>query len=180
MIDPRDNRGKRHDLYFVLFGVLLATMAGKVLIAELQRFLVRHHWCLCVLLEVKQAHSISDAQLRRLLALVDWQAYQYFHARYFGWQVSLLPPDSWISFDGKELRGTIDGVAGEKRGLCLVRPLLHHNSFGLPGVFYHGAKDSEMICVRILLKDNNLANKCLTFDALHTQHETLEMAAAAR
>ena len=150
-------------------------MAGKVLIAEIHRFLARHHSCLCALLDVEEVRSISDTQLRRLLALVDDQPYQHFHASYFGWQVSLLPTGSWISFDGKELRGTIDGVGGQKRGLCLVRPLPHHNSLGLPGLFYHGAKESEINCVRMLLEDRNLANKRVTFDALHTQHETLEM-----
>ena len=175
MLDPRDNRGKRHDLHFVLFGVLLATMAGKVLIAEMHRFLVRHHSSLCSLLDSQQDCAISDVQLRRLLALIEVDAYQRFHMRYFGWQASLLPLGSWISFDGKELRGTIDGVRGQKRGLCIVRPLLHQGRISLPGVFYHGAKDSEITCLRILLRDHHLATRRLTFDALHTQPKTLEM-----
>ena len=175
MIDPRDNRGKRHDLHFVLFGTLLAAMAGKVLIAEIHRFLMRHHVDLCSLLEIEQPRAISDVQLRRLLALVNVPIYQFFHNSYFGWQASLFPKGSWISFDGKELRGTIDGILGEKRGLCIVRPLLQQSSISLPGMFYHGAKDSEINCVRTLLKDPHLVNQQLTFDALHTQHETLEM-----
>ena len=161
-MDPRDNRGKRHDWHFVLFGVLLATMGRKVLIAEIHRFLMRHHSCLCTLLEVDKVCSISDGQLRRLLALVDHQAYQQFHACYFGWQVTLWPQQCWISFDGKELRGTIDGVAGQKRGLWIVRPLLQQSSISLPGLFYHGAKDSEITCVRELLQEDNLASQCLT------------------
>ena len=175
MTDPRDNRGKRHDWHFVLFGVLLATMAGKVLVAEIHRFLLRHHLRLCALLEVEEARNVSDAQLRRLLALVDVRAYQQFHSNYFGWQVSLLPVDSWISFDGKELRGTIDGVSGQKRGLCLVRALWQQGSISLSSLFYHGTKDSEIRCVRMLLQNHLLASQHLTFDALHTQHETLEM-----
>lgn len=150
-------------------------MAGQALIAEIHRFLVRHHACLCSLLQLDEVRSVSDAQLRRLLTLVDQNVYQQFHASYFGWQVSLLPADSWISFDGKEIRGTIDGVAGQKRGLCLVRPLLQQSSISLPGLFYHGAKDSEIACVRALLQERALASQCITFDALHSQHETLEM-----
>lgn len=179
-MDPRDNRGKRHDLHFVLFGVLLAAMAGKVLIAEIHRFLVRHHDSLCGLLELSVGYTVSDVQLRRLLALVDQAAYGQFHASYFGWQACLLPPDSWISFDGKELRGTIDGVAGQTRGLCLVRPLLQGSSISLPGLFYHGAKDSEITCVQTLLQEHDLASRSVTFDALHTQCQTLEMVQDAR
>lgn len=121
------------------------------------------------------SQAVSDAQLRRLLTLVNESAYQHFHACYFGWQAFLLPEGSWISFDGKELRGTIDGVAGQKRGLCIVRPVLQQGSISLPGVFYHGAKDSEITCVRTLLQSTHLASQSLTFDALHTQHQTLEM-----
>jgi predicted transposase YbfD/YdcC len=86
-----------------------------------------------------------------------------------------VPQGSWISFDGKELRGTIDGVAGQKRGLCIVRPLLQQSSLSLPGLFYHGAKESEITCVRELLQEGHLANQRLTFDALHAQSQTLEM-----
>ena len=103
-------------------------MAGKVLIAEIHRFLIRHHVDLCSLLEVEQVSAISEVQLRRLLALVDTPIYQFFHNSYFGWQASLLPEGSWISFDGKELGGPIDGVSGEKRGLCIVGPLLQQSS----------------------------------------------------
>ncbi|MGB3586877.1 MAG: ISAs1 family transposase [Tunicatimonas sp.] len=180
MIDPRDNRGKRHDLHFVLFGVLLAVMTGKVLIAEIHRFLVRHHHCLCSLLGLSVRYTVSDVQLRRLLALVDTVTYQHFHTRYFGWQACLLASNSWVSFDGKELRGTIDGVLGEKRGLCIVRPLLHQSSISLSGLFYHGAKESEITCVRELLQEDALASQHLTFDALHTQSQTLEMVQNAK
>lgn len=86
-------------------------MAGKVLVAEMHRFLVRHHQCLCTLLELNEFRIVSDPQLRRLLALVEVSAYQRFHYNYFGWSVNLLAANSWISFDGKELRGTIDGVS---------------------------------------------------------------------
>ena len=154
-------------------------MAGKVLVAEIHRFLVRHHDCLCCLLDVSARYTVSDVQLRRLLALVDVPAYQQFHAYYFGWQPSLLPEGSWISFDGKELKGTIDGVAGQKRGLCLVRPLLQQGSISLPGMFYQGAKDSEITCVRTLLGESALATQCVTFDALHTQYQTLEIVQGA-
>lgn len=148
LIDPRDNPGKKHDFHFVLLSVLLAVMSGKVFISEIHRFLVRHHDCLCELLGLNMQHSISDAQLRRLLSLVDEKNYQYFHARYFGWQAETLLPDNWISFDGKELRGTIDRVSAEKRGLCLVRPLIQAASISLPGIFYHGDKDSDRRPVR--------------------------------
>lgn len=57
----------------------------------------------------------------------------------------------------------------------MVRPLLQQGSISLPGLFYHRAKDSEISSVRMLLQNKDLASGQLTFDALHTQYETLEM-----
>ncbi len=74
-------------------------------------------------LALEQRRIVSDPQLRRLLAIVDHQEYQQFQARYFGWQINLLPPDGWINFDGKGTRGTIEVVSGQQ-GLCYLI-LLH-------------------------------------------------------
>lgn len=155
-------------------------MSGRVFISEIHRYLVRHHNRLCFLLDVDEPRVISDTQLRRLLTLVNEQVYQHFHADYFGWQPGLLPDDSWVSFDGKELRGTIDGAVGQKRGLCLVRPLSQESNISLPGLFYQGIKDSEISCVRTLLKHTKIAGQQITFDALHTQPKTLKMILSAQ
>jgi len=49
--------------------------------------------------------------------------FQSINSEYFGFKNQNVPKDRWISFDGKELRGTIDidGVLGEKRGVNIVR-----------------------------------------------------------
>ena len=120
IVDTRDNRGKRHDLHLVLCGVLLAILSGKVLITEIRRWLVRHQDWLCQTLDIESISVISDPQLRRLLSTVNYELLYNFHTQYFGWDLALLLEDSWISVDGKELRGTIDGVMGQKRALALI------------------------------------------------------------
>ena len=35
--------------------------------------------------------------------------------------------DSWYAVDGKELRGNIDGVSGEKRGENIVKSVSHED-----------------------------------------------------
>ena len=151
----------------------MAILSGKVLISEIHRYLKRHHKLLCELLDLDLKHCISDPQLRRLLALVDAIDLPSINSLYFGWASKDIPKESWISFDGKEIRGTIDGVLGEKRGLNIVHPFVHNDKIVLNGMFYHGLKDSEINCVRELLKDNLLAEQSIIFDALHTQYETL-------
>jgi hypothetical protein len=168
-VDPRDSRGKRDDLHFVLTGVFLSVLSGKVLIAEIHRYLKRHHQILCELLGVDHQKVISDAQLRRILARVDAMELQFINSHYFGFTNDAVPKDRWISFDGKEIRGTIDGVLAEKRGLNIVRPFVQQDKISLNALFYHGLKESEINCVRELLKDGDLARDSVIFDALHTQ-----------
>ena len=55
----------------------------------------------------------------------------------------------------------------------IVYPFVQEDKISLEGLFYHGLKESEINCVRELLKDNSLAESCVIFDALHTQYETL-------
>lgn len=173
LVDPRDSRGKRHDFHFVLTGVFLSVLSGKVLISEIHRYLKRHHQSLCELLGVDHQKTISDAQLRRLLARVDAMELQGINSQYFGFTFDAVPKDRWISFDGKEIRGTIDGVLGEKRGLNIVRPFVQEDKISLNALFYHGLKESEINYVRELLTDSVLVKGSVVFDALHTQYETL-------
>lgn len=186
MEDKRDNRGKRHNLAFVLCGVFLAILCGKVLPAGIARFLARHHGLLCDLLAFKAPKAISDPQLRRVLNGLDSQTLSLFHDKYFSWSLILASCStenlgaSWYSFDGKDLRGTIDGVLGEKRDLSLVRAVSQDDSLSIGTVFYQGNKDSEIMIVRQLLEDKHLASSCVTFDALHCQVETLEMVQDAK
>ena len=157
--------------------MLLAILSGKVLITEIRRWLVRHQDWLCQILDIESVNVISDVQLRRLLSTTDPQLLYRFHTQYFGWDLSLISEDSWVSVDGKELRGTIDGVMGQKRGLALVHFHLHHFHLSLQCGFYFGNKDSEMTVVRNLLENNDLTGKSFTFDALHCQEKTLKMIA---
>ena len=143
------------------------------MISEIHRYLKRHHKRLCDLMGVDFEKHISDPQLRRLLELTDSEKLQEINSKYFGWGYNVVPDKKWISFDGKEIRGTIDGVVGEKRGLNIVHPFVHQDKITLNGLFYHGLKDSEITCVRELLKDKLLAKQRLIFDALHTQYQTL-------
>lgn len=172
--DTRDTRGKRHDLHFVLCGVLLAILSGKVLVTEIHRWLVRNHTFLNYILDFEAVKPVSDGQLRRLLANIDPYQLHQFHCRYFGWSVPLVASGGWVSIDGKELRGTIEGVLGEKRGLCLVH-LVSHQGVSIASDFYEGQKESEIIVARNLLTCSNLSNSGVTLDALHCQIETLEM-----
>ena len=178
--DYRDNRGKRHDLAFVLTCTLLAICSGKVLIAEIARFLGHYHWVLFQLLDHESPKPVSDPQLRRILSSVDAVHLEAFHSRYLAFHpLSLSGEAGWIGFDGKDLRGSIDSASGQKRNLCLVRAFLTGLSTSFGSRFYRGEKDSEILEVRDLLETEGLCRGKITFDALHCQKETLEMVEGA-
>ena len=146
------------------------------MVSEIHRYLARNHCELCKILGVNATNCISDTQLRRVLTLVDAGLFQEVNANYFGFGNQDVPSGCWISYDGKEIRGTIDGITGEKRGLNIVYPFVHDDKITLSGLFYNGLKDSEINCVRELLM-SSLAKHASIFDALHAQHETLSMIA---
>ena len=126
------------------------------------------------MLDFKASKPISDSQLRRLLTTVDTPQLQQFHCRYFGWSLTLVASGGWASIDGKELRGTIEGVLGKKQGLCLVH-LVSHQGISVASDFYEGQKESEIIVARKLLTTNELSKTGVTLDALHCQTQTLEL-----
>ena len=104
--DPRDNRGKRHDLAFVLCGVILALMAGRSRVSAIHRFLRNRLAWLREMTHASVARSISRAHLPRLLARVDWEALNALILTHFGVHVESAVAGEWIAVDGKALRGS--------------------------------------------------------------------------
>ncbi len=98
---------------------------------------------------------------------------QRINSQYFGPIPSAVPKDRWVSSDGKDMRGTMDGVLGEKRGLNIVRPFVQQDRVGLSGPFHHGSRESGIACVRELLEGSPLKAAPVIFDASHTQYQTL-------
>ena len=108
---------------------------------------------------------ISDAQLRRLLAGLDYMAYNTFNATFFGWACGQA--GVWQSVDGKELRGSIDGVGGQKRGEVMVRLVGHEDAQATIIGFYEGDKESERGIVETFLKTaSDLSQQRMSLDAL--------------
>ncbi|QZE14386.1 ISAs1 family transposase [Halosquirtibacter laminarini] len=179
LVDPRDTRGKKHDLEFVLVGITLSIITGNTLLSEISRFLENYHSILRKIVGLPKCKPISYSQLRRIISFLASTNYQEVQSSYFGWQ-NTKDDDDWISLDGKELRGTIAKSLGQKRGLNIVYGISQKDKISTAATFYEGAKESEITTVRELLNDLSLASSNLTFDALHTQFETLEKCESAK
>jgi DDE_Tnp_1-associated len=157
--DPRDNRGKRHELAFVLCGVILAIMAGRSRVSAIHRFLRNRFGWLRELTQAGVERCISRAHLPRLLARVEWNTLQPLLWTQLGIRVESPAPGEWIAIDGKALRGS----PGEQ--VVLARS--HQRGCLLAHQPLSGPKRSEVTTVRALLAQPPLVGRKVTLDALH-------------
>lgn len=89
LTDKRDNRGKRHDLAFVLGGVVLAIMSGRSYAASIHRFIKNKLPWWGRVLGYRDAKPISRAQLPRVLDGVDWSDLNETVAEHFGVRIEV-------------------------------------------------------------------------------------------
>ncbi|KAF5415211.1 MAG: hypothetical protein C5S48_06400 [Candidatus Methanogaster sp.] len=73
MSDPRDNRGKRRELSFVLAVTIMAIMSGKNHVSEIHRYIGNKIEWLRKIFGRPNVEPISRAQLPRILTIVDWE-----------------------------------------------------------------------------------------------------------
>lgn len=162
--DPRDQRGKRHELAFVLCGVILALMAGRSRVSAIHRFVLNRFAWLRELTQASVVRCISRAQLPRVLARGEWTALQPLLQTYLGIAVASPAPGEWVAIDGKALRGS----PGEQMVLARTHQsgkLLAHRPLS-------GPKRSEVTTVRVLLTQPPLVGRNITLDALHCNPRT--------
>src|SRR5262249_26700625 len=104
--DPRDQRGKRHDLAFVLCGVILALMVGRSRVSASHRFWHNRFAGLRETTHTSVERGISRAHLPRLLACVEWEALNALIFAHLGVCVETSAAGEWVAVDGKALRGS--------------------------------------------------------------------------
>ena len=173
--DNRDNRGRKHNICFVVFGVIIGILIGRITVSSIHRYLdVQFDW-LCEISGFPADTVISRAQLPRLLLVVDWQIVSKLTIRYFGLIVVDLPNNDWSAVDGKELRGCLQTLSTglkEKRAVSMINVIRHLNRQQVGLAYYEGDKESEIPSTRDLLTNSGLAEKSISLDALHCNPTT--------
>lgn len=81
----------------------------------------------------------------------------------------------WHSADGKELCGSIDGAAGEKRGQSVVSLTAHQGGQSEVVGYYDGKKESERPVVTAYFEQVGPLKDGYSFDALHTFPRNMEL-----
>jgi predicted transposase YbfD/YdcC len=163
--DPRDNRGKRHNLAFVVGAVALAVMAGRTQASSIHRYIQNKLEWLREMSQMPDAQLISRAHLPRLLAVIERKELNQIVEAHFGMQRELNASGEWVALDGKTLRGTTR--ASDKQGERTLWAVTHTTRTVLAQREMRGPKSSEVVAVRELLQETGLEKARVTLDALH-------------
>jgi predicted transposase YbfD/YdcC len=171
--DPRDNRGKIHELSFVLATTIMAILSGNNRVSEIHRYIHNKIEWLQEIFERPNAKPISRAQLPRIIDIVDWDDLNAIIEEFFSATVEKTN-DEWIAIDGKVLRGTITDNDNAHENEQITIAIGHKSQQIIFQRKMSGPKSSEVAEVRELLKGTWLQRARVTLDPLHANPTTLE------
>jgi len=166
--DPRDKRGKRHLLTFVIPAVTMAILSGRSKVSSIHRYICNRIEWLREVTKIYNATPISRAHLPRLLEQQDWLELNIIIEEHFGMGLDMINDGEWIAIDGKTLRGTVK--SGDKQSVIFA--VGHKNRVLAAQRRMEGEKSSEIPEVRQLLEDSGLEKKKITLDAHHLNPTT--------
>lgn len=169
LTDPRDNRGKRHSLSFVIASVTLAILVGRSRVSSIFRYIRNKIVWLREVTQLHDATPISRAHLPRLLEQMNWEELNALIERHFNVKLEFRNNQEWVAIDGKTLKGTVK--SGNKQ--AVVFAVTHENRLLLAQEKLMGPKSSEIPVVRKLLKDAGLEKGKITLDAHHCNPTTM-------
>ncbi len=171
-LDLRDTRGLRHELRVVLLGVTMAILSNRDgNLSSIHRYIVNHNTRILRSINYSNHSPISRSQLPNVLENVCLKTFEGILFANFG--VILSEQErQWFALDGKDLKGSIE--MGHTRGESIVLAVTHKDRTVQSQDYYSGRKDSEVMTVRNILKDNNLEGQKISMDALHCKPHTLE------
>ena len=171
-LDLRDTRGLRHELRVVLLGVTMAILSNRDgNLSSIHRYIVNHNTRILTSINYSTHCPISRSQLPNVLENVCLKVFEGILFDNFGIILS-NQERQWFALDGKDLKGSIE--TGHTRGEAIVQAVTHKDRIVQSQDYYSGRKESEVITVRNILRDNNLESQKISMDALHCKPNTLE------
>jgi predicted transposase YbfD/YdcC len=170
LTDPRDNRGKRINLAFIVGAVVLAIMSGRSRPSSIHRYVWNRAGWLRKVTKMPGARLISRAHLPRLLGVVPLGELNDIVEAHFGVRLEVNENDEWVAIDSKTLRGTTN--ADDKQGERTLLAITHTKRDILAQRPMSGPKPSEITAARELLRETGLEKGKVTLDALHRNPTT--------
>ncbi len=175
MKDHRRAQGQRYELRFVVLFSIMAIMGNSKSYRDIFRFMKKHHEVLKKDFGLTWKKAPAYTTIRNIIQGVEKQELE---ACFRGYTQSLLDADEndyvGVAVDGKVLRGSYDHFQDKKAVHVLSffdtrsELILAHEKIDV--------KTNEIPVAQSLIPQLGLENVVYTFDALHCQKKTFEIA----
>lgn len=172
--DYRKSKGKRHELWVVMFVVLLGSLCGYRGYRPLEDFSQQHWQTVCELVELPSSTRIpSYSTYRRVLQRVDFQPLVKLFNQWSQKMIQ-LEEQTWVAADGKSIRSTLkDYSESYQNFVTTVSAFTHQSGVVLRLQVMDNKQTSEIEVVRQLIAALSGQPIVFTFDALHCQKKQL-------
>jgi predicted transposase YbfD/YdcC len=173
--DPRDRRGRRHNLAGVIAVALTAVLAGArsyMAVAEWAHDLTGEQ---LARLGLTRPEVPEESTFRRILSGVDAALLDAVIGVFMWSRIATIGDRRIIALDGKTVRGARNAGSTAPH---LVGALDHHTG-AVVGQMATATKSNEIPTVQALLRLFDLAGTVITVDAMHTQTATAAQIVAA-
>lgn len=165
MHDPRLNRTKEHKLIDIIAIAICAIICGAQGWTDIELFGNRKYAWLKTFLELPGGIPSHDT-FGRVFSLLDPAEFQNCFVEWVR-LVNEITSGQVVSIDGKQMRGSGDGVLG-KRAIYMVSAWAEENHLVL-GQRKVDAKSNEITAIPELLKILSISGCIVTIDAIGTQ-----------
>lgn len=175
--DVRDNRrrqGLRYELVHILIFSIFAILSGANSYRKIHSFIDVHYEMLDYEFNLSWKRIPAYTTVRNIIRGVLPESLENAFGKYSLQLTEESDEISFIAFDGKVLRGSFDNSGDKKAAQCLSAFLTDSKI-----IIAHREieeKTNEIPAAQELMPGLDLKNKVFTFDAMHCQEKTLEIA----
>lgn len=164
--DPRDIRGKKHDLINILIMTIYGILCGYTDFTNLADFLKVHEVYFTNLLNLENGTPSHDT-LSKVFATIDSKK---FLEIFIGWMKEIIKNKGLhLSIDGKAVKSARDAINGGNTPYIVSAFL---SDIGLSvGQVKVDDKSNEITAIPELIKLLDIENKIITIDAIGTQED---------
>lgn len=164
--DPRDIRGKRHELINILIMVIYGILCGYTDFTNLADFLKVHEKYFISLLDLKYGTPSHDT-LSNVFAVIDSKK---FIDLFIKWMKKILQENgTHLSIDGKAIKSARDKINGGNTPYIVSAFL---SDIGLSvGQLKVDDKSNEITAIPELIELLDIEGKIITIDAIGTQED---------
>lgn len=172
--DHRRKQGRRYELGHILLFAILAILSGATSYRKIQKFIVAHYDTLDAIFDLDWDRMPAHTTIRDIIQGTSGTDLEQSFRAYSARLAESEAQKQFIGCDGKVLRGSFDHFKDQKAIQILSafvtnsRLILAHEEIA--------TKTNEIPMAQALMEKLGLSGYIFTFDALHCQEKTLQIA----